>query len=235
MEKVESIPVIKCIDHDEECIMYCKDDRCMFPLMCRICVKIHNKEYQHSNHEVDSIDSIFENEEKKLEFAEDYRKQMTLIEKDTRDKQEVLKSAYNDFTTSVIEACHRYYVNNNIDNVLENLRNDFEMSKADYQIQMNPETLKKMAEDYLKLRKVDNAIKNNSQFIMTKEEIFENIENELENLNGHVTSQLGLLEREYKNQLLNIVDYDIEKHLELLIAQEAEAKSKGGKDTDPNL
>jgi hypothetical protein len=222
MEKTPEKTMLKCIDHEEECIMYCKDDRCMFPLMCTKCLEIHQKEYPNNSHEIESIDNIFESEDKKLEFAEEYTKQMEVIENETKDKQEVLKGAYSEFTTQVIQACHRYYVNNNIDNVLENLRNEFEMSKAEYQIQMNPDTLKKMAEDYLRLRKVDDAIKNNSKYIMTKDEIFQNIENELENLNGHVTNQLTKLETEYKKQLLNIVDYNIEKHLELLINQEEE-------------
>lgn len=222
MEKAPETFLIKCIDHDLECIMYCKDERCMFPLMCSECLKIHQREYHNADHEIDSIDNMFENKEKKMEFAEEYTKQMKSIENDTRDKQEILKGAYNEFTTQVIQSCHRYYVNNNIDNVLEHLRNEFEMSKAEYQIQMNPENLKKMAEDYLKLRKVDDAIKNNSKYIMTKDEIFQNIENELENLNGHVTNQLAKLENEYKLQLMNIVDYDIEKHLEILINEESD-------------
>ena len=236
MEKKPQEQVLTCIDHEEECIMYCKDDRCMFPLMCSKCLETHEKEYRESQHQIEKIETIFDSESLKQEFIQDYNKQMKAIERDTKEKQEVLKGAYSEFTTQVIQACHRYYINNNIDNVLENLRNEFEMSKAEYQIQMNPNTLKKMAEDYLRLRKVDEAIKHNSEYIMTKEEIFQNIENELENLNGHVTNKLSNLEKEYKKQLLNIVDYDIEKHLELLMNEENEHQEIEGDDDDrPSL
>ena len=231
MEKEEPQPFLKCIDHQKECSHYCKNDRCMFPILCSKCLKEHNIEYSVS-HEIIEIDTLFENQEKKLEFIEEYNKNMDSIESETQDKKEILKGAYSEFTHEVLQACHKYYINNSIDNVLENLRNEFEMSKAEYQNQMSQETLRKMAEDYLKLRKVDDAIKNNSMFIMTKEQIFQNIENELENLNGMVRHQLNNLEDNYKKQLLNVVDYDIERHLDKLLNKENDNEESDDEDGD---
>ena len=199
--------------------MLCRHETCMFPLMCSKCLQIHEAEYQAGEHKMVEVYDTFDSEEKRIQFSQDLAKEMEIIDSEIDNKQDMLKSAYSEFTMKVMQVCHRYYVNNNIDTVRENLRNEFEISKAEYQVQMNPDTLRKMAEDFLRLRKVDEAIKENSHHIMSKEQIFQHIENELENLNQHVTNQLLRLETKYKEDLLSIVDYDIEKHLSLLDGQ----------------
>ena len=218
MEKEDLV----CIDHGKPCQFYCENDMCMYPLLCEECLKMHKIEYDAKNHKIVPVASLFSDKTVKSEFIKEYNTEMKTIDKETQEKKEILKGAYNEFTHEVLQACHKYYINNNVDNVLEELRNEFEMSKVEYQNHMTQETLRKMAEDYLRLRKVDEAIQNNNRFIMSREQIFQNIENELENLNGMVQEQLTKLESGYKQQLQNVVDYDIESHLERLMEKQEE-------------
>lgn len=221
MESNKQETTLKCIDHNKECTQFCVNEKCMYPLLCIECLDEHQKEYSmFNNHELKPIEELFDEEEKRLEFIEEYNKDMDTIEKETQEKKEILKGAYNEFTHEVLKSCHRYFINNNIDNVVENLKNEFEFSKAEYQNQMTPETLKKMAEDYLKLQKVSQVLKEKPDFLLSKEQLFENIENELENLNTMVQSQLNRLKTNYKEQLKNVVDYDIEKHFDRLVEEE---------------
>ena len=219
--------IIKCIDHGNQCLYFCKDERCMYPLLCSICEELHKKEYKNKeSHELLPILNLFENEEQKLEFIKEYNSDMDKIDSQTQEKKEILKGAYNEFTYEILSTCHKYFINNNISNVVENLKDEFEMSKGEYQNEMTTETLKQMAESYMKLQKVDQILKEKPNFLLSKEQLFENIENELENLDGMIKAKFLKLKENYISQLSSVVDYDITTHFDKLLAEELKRENE---------
>ena len=151
-----------------------------------------------------SIEELFPDEAERNAFITEYGAELDKARKEVKDQTETVKDCHDNFSEELMRQCHKNLINNNLPNILEYYNEQFQMARSSWEEEQDLKGLRKLAECYAILLKIDDIQKKRGDQKDVNEKVLTGISNEMERLKKLSLDEIRKLHEEH---LQDIVDY----------------------------
>ena len=151
------------------------------------------------------IDELFPDEAERNEFIAEYSKELDDARKEIKNQTETVKDCHDNFSEELMRQCHKNLMNNNLPNILEFYNEQFQLARSSWEEEQNLKSLRKLAECYAVLLKIDDLQKKRGNESEVNEKVLNGIIKEMDRLKRLSTEEIRKLHEEHLQDILEYV------------------------------
>ena len=151
------------------------------------------------------IDELFPDEGERNEFIAEYTKELEEARKEIKNQTETVKDCHDNFSEELMRQCHKNLMNNNLPNILEFYNEQFQLARSSWEEEQDLKSLRKLAECYAVLLKIDDLQKKRGNESEVNEKVLNGIIKEMERLKKLSQEEIRKLHEEHLEDIKEYV------------------------------
>ena len=162
-------------------------------------------EEQKSRAVLKTVEELFPDEAERNAFIEEYSQELEKGRKEIKNQTETVKDCHDNFSEELMRQCHRNLMNNNLPNILEFYNEQFQLARSSWEEEADLKSLRKLAECYAILLKIDDLEKKRGSENEVNEKVLNGIIKEMQRLKKLSNEEIKKLHEEHLQDILDYV------------------------------
>ena len=152
-----------------------------------------------------TLEELYPDEAERNAFVEEYAAELDQARKEIKNQTETVKDCHDNFSEELMRQCHRNLMNNNLPNILEHYNEQFQLARSQWEEDQDLKSLRKLAEAYAILLKIDDLQKKRGDEKDVNEKVLLGITNEMERLKKMSIEKIKELHADHLQDILEYV------------------------------
>ena len=195
---------MKCLRTNEPVVMINISDKDTECFLCQKCVDGLSEE-KRGRAVLKTVEELFPDEAARNAFVSEYTVELDKARQEVKNQTETVKDCHDNFSEELMRQCHKNLINNNLPNILDFYNEQFQMSRSSWEEEQNLKGLRKLAESYAILLKIDDIQKKRGNEKDVNEKVLQGIITEMERLKKLSTEEIRKLHDEHLQDILDYV------------------------------
>ena len=159
---------------------------------------------------IKTVEELFPDEADRKAFFEEYGPELEKSRKEIKNQTETVKDCHDNFSEELMRQCHKNLMNNNLPNILEFYNEQFQLARSSWEEDQDLKSLRKLAECYAVLLKIDDLQKKRGNESEVNEKVLAGIIKEMERLKKLSHDEIKKLHEEHLEDIKTYIPNNFE-------------------------